>query len=165
MFAFRHSTHELVRWNRIPYQQVRRTLFAVPRRQWSLRRQSPTTARLLLRHRAAEEKGAAVSLHHPYDAPFRSYSTTRRNHNETEDADSFVVYESPYGGLVSRLRTISLLTAVAGSVGLPVVVALKGTTPTAGFLALCLSFGTGTLASTAAIHYVFSPYVFFIERM
>lgn len=116
------------------------------------------------------------------------------NDNDNDDAGA-VVYESPFGNLVSRLRYVSLMTALAGSLGLPVVVALKGTTPTGGFLALCLSFGTGTLASTgtfykkhvftqnsasvsrhvslleisliqaAAIHYVFKPYVFYIERM
>ena len=82
-----------------------------------------------------------------------------------DDGESVVVYESPFGSLVTRLRYISLLTALAGSLGLPIVVALKGTVPTGGFLALCLSFGTGTWASTAAIHYVFKPYVFSIERM
>ena len=96
-----------------------------------------------------------------------SYSNTRQvlNHTEHEEEDSVVVYESPFAGMVNRLRAITLLTALAGSVGLPAVVALKGTVPSVGFVALCLSFGTGSLASTAAIHYVFSPYVFYIERM
>ena len=103
----------------------------------------------------------------PFDTSRRMYSSNSDDDDDTNAAmaGTAVVYESPFGSLVSRLRTISLLTAVAGSVGLPAVVALKGTVPSAGFVALCLSFGTGTLASTAAIHYVFSPYVFFIERM
>jgi hypothetical protein len=67
--------------------------------------------------------------------------------------------------MVTRLRTVTLMTAVAGTLGLPAVVLFKGTTPTAGFLALCLSFATTSLSTTAAIHYVFSPYVFSIERM
>lgn len=96
-------------------------------------------------------------------------STTPQEMAEDEiaadDDDPVVVYQSPFGHMVSRLRTISLLTALAGGLGLPAVVAMKGTVPTVGFIALSLSFGTGTMATTAAIHYIFSPYVFWMERM
>jgi hypothetical protein len=87
------------------------------------------------------------------------------NDNEDDSTAPAVVYESPFGSMVTRLRTVTLLTAVAGTLGLPAVVLFKGTVPTAGFLALCASFATTSLSTTAAIHYVFSPYVFSIERI
>jgi hypothetical protein len=98
------------------------------------------------------------------DASPRSFSTAPPV-GSPDDDDAVVVYESPFGSMVTRLRTVTLMTAVAGTLGLPAVVLFKGTTPTAGFLALCLSFATTSLSTTAAIHYVFSPYVFSIERM
>lgn len=77
-----------------------------------------------------------------------------------------LVYESPLSNVVSRLRTVSLTTGAVGSIGLPVVLAVKGgDVPSAGFLGLAMAFVTGTLGSTAAIHFVFSPYVYSIERI
>ena len=165
MIAVRYSQHCLPRRVQSSY-QMRRMLSIVTRRRPSLPSQksgwphhcrcSPQVWEVLSSCRIPMTHGRTMS-----------YSNTRHvnNHTEHEEEDSVVVYESPFAGMVNRLRAITLLTALAGSVGLPVVVALKGTVPSAGFVALCLSFGTGSLASTAAIHYVFSPYVFYIERM
>jgi hypothetical protein len=76
------------------------------------------------------------------------------------------VYESPLGNLVTRLRTVSLATGICGTLGLPLVLAIKGgDTPSSGLLAFGLAFVTGSLGSTAAIHFVFSPYVYTIERI
>jgi hypothetical protein len=77
-----------------------------------------------------------------------------------------IVYESPLGNLVRRLRTVSLATGICGTLGLPLVVAIKGgDLPSTGLLAFGMAFLTGSLGSTAAIHFVFSPYVFTIERI
>lgn len=99
----------------------------------------------------------------------RSYSNTQgmlaKESPSEEEGESAMVYESPFGGLVKRLRIVTLFSTFAGTVGLPLVLWIKGTTATGGFLALCLSFCTGTIGSTAAIHWVFSPYIFTIERM
>jgi hypothetical protein len=82
------------------------------------------------------------------------------------DAGADIVYESPLGKLVKRLRTVSLATGVCGTLGLPLVVAIKGgDLPSTGLLAFGVAFLTGSLGSTAAIHFVFSPYVFTIERI
>ena len=43
--------------------------------------------------------------------------------------------------------------------------AIKGEVPSAGYLGLALAFVSGTLGSTAAIHFVFAPYVYSIERI
>ena len=69
------------------------------------------------------------------------------------------------GKVVTRLRSVSLLTGIIGSVGLPIVVAIKGDLPSTGMLMLGMAFVTGTLASTAAIHFVFHPYVYAIEQI
>jgi hypothetical protein len=76
------------------------------------------------------------------------------------------VYESPLGKLVTRLRTVSLASGICGTLGLPLAVAIKGgDIPSSGLLAFGIAFVTGSLGSTAAIHFVFSPYVYTIERI
>jgi hypothetical protein len=76
------------------------------------------------------------------------------------------VYESPLSAAVTRLRTVSVVTGVIGSVGLPMFVAMKGgDLPSTGMLAIAMTFVAGSLGSTAAIYFVFSPYVYSIERI
>lgn len=76
-----------------------------------------------------------------------------------------LVYESPLGNVVSKLRTVSLMTAVIGMTGVPCMIALKGAIPEGGILAAAMLFVTGSVGSTAAIHFVFSPYVYRIEHI
>jgi hypothetical protein len=60
----------------------------------------------------------------------------------------------------------SLMTGIFGSIGLPLATTMSSTiTPSTGFVALCVSFGTGTIATTLAMQYVFGPYVYSIERI
>ena len=83
-----------------------------------------------------------------------------------DDNTNDLVYESPMGNVVTRLRTVTLVTGIVGSLGLPMVVALKGgDLPSTGLLAVGMTFVAGTLGSTAAIYFVFSPYVYSIERI
>jgi hypothetical protein len=75
-----------------------------------------------------------------------------------------LVYESPLGNVVSKLRTVSLTTAIIGMTGVPCMIAIKGgVIPEVGILAAAMLFVTGSIGSTAAIHFVFAPYVYRIE--
>lgn len=77
-----------------------------------------------------------------------------------------LVYESPLGNVVTKLRTVSLGTAFIGLTGVPCMIALKGGgIPESGMLAAALLFVSGSIGSTAAIHFVFSPYVYKIEQI
>jgi hypothetical protein len=93
------------------------------------------------------------------------YQTTGGSDSDEKDKDE-LVYESPLGNVVSRLRTVSLCSGMIGTIGLPLVIAAKGgVLPSTGFLATGMLFVAGSLASTAAIHFVFSPYAYTIERI
>jgi len=100
-----------------------------------------------------------ITSSHPLLARRWSSSTTE------DDEEKAFVYESPLGSVVTKLRTVSLATGIIGSIGLPIVVAVKGDLPAAGMLMMGMAFVTGTLASTAAIHFVFHPYVYSIEQI
>jgi hypothetical protein len=77
-----------------------------------------------------------------------------------------LLYTSPLSSVVNRLRTFSLTTCFLGTVGLPAVIAYKGgDLPSSGMMAVALLFVSGSVGSTAAIHYVFSPHIFTIERI
>jgi hypothetical protein len=88
--------------------------------------------------------------------------------HETNQADAQplpLVYESPLGSVVTKLRTVSLATALIGTAGVPSLLAIKGAVPEVGMLAMALMFVTGSMGSTAAIHFVFAPYVYRIETI
>jgi hypothetical protein len=75
-----------------------------------------------------------------------------------------LVYESPLGNVVSKLRTVSLTTAIIGMTGVPCMIAIKGgVIPEVVILAAAMLFVTGSIGSAAAIHFVFAPYVYRIE--
>lgn len=80
-------------------------------------------------------------------------------------AVTVVVYESPIANVVGKLRGVSLMTALIGAIGVPMLVAVKGSIPDVGILAVASTFVTGSLGSTAAIHYIFGPYVYRLERI
>ena len=100
-----------------------------------------------------------------------SSSSEKKKENEhiaastDTDTATAVVYQSPLGSVVSRLRALSLLTAVAGVVGVPAMMAIKGAVPEVGMLATALSFVGATTASTAAVHFVFRPYIYQIQAI
>jgi len=71
-----------------------------------------------------------------------------------------VVYESPLGGTVARLRFLSLMTMLSGVIGVPCVLAVKGVVPEFGMLATAMTFVSATSASTAAVNFVFRPYIY-----
>jgi hypothetical protein len=98
-----------------------------------------------------------------------SSSSTSGNTADPSPAENVVttvvVYESPLANVVGKLRGVSLMTAIIGAVGVPILVALKGSIPDVGILAVASTFVTGSLGSTAAIHYIFGPYVYQLERI
>jgi hypothetical protein len=105
----------------------------------------------------------------PLQIRYQSF-TTGTTSDKDKDKDSSneddIVYESPLGNVVSRLRTVSLCTGVIGTLGLPLIIAAKGgDLPSTGMLATGLLFVAGSLGSTAAIYFVFSPYAYTIEQI
>jgi hypothetical protein len=100
----------------------------------------------------------------PLQMRFQTFGTSAKDDNDTDEDD--VVYESPLGKVVARLRTVSVATGVIGTLGLPLIVAAKGgDLPSTGMLATGMLFVAGSLGSTAAIYFVFSPYVYTIEQI
>lgn len=90
----------------------------------------------------------------------RTFGSSSNNKND------ILLYESPLGTVVTRLRTVSIATGICGSLGLPLVVSLKGgVLPSTGLLAIGMTFCMMSLGSTAAIHYIFHPYVYEIYKM
>ncbi|GAX13841.1 hypothetical protein FisN_5Lh267 [Fistulifera solaris] len=99
-------------------------------------------------------------------ASFRVTPLPCRNFATTDEEVSHVLYESPMGGIVTRLRAVSVLSAFTGSVGLPAFCAIRGIPDVeVGILAFGMTFVAGSMVSTAAIHFVFSPYVYKIEKI
>lgn len=86
---------------------------------------------------------------------------------QPQTPDKIVLYESPLARIVTRLRAVSLLSALTGSVGLPLFCAVRGIEhlPSKGILAFGMTFAAGSVASTVAIHYVFSPYIYQIYKI
>jgi hypothetical protein len=92
-------------------------------------------------------------------------------------ASEVVVYHSPLGSIITRLRAVSITSSVVGTVALPVAAYLKASTvaTTAGAAvatttsvapwAFLITAVVGTLSSTAAIHCVFGPYVYQITQI
>lgn len=96
---------------------------------------------------------------------WRTFGTTNEPSQDTTDP-STLLYESPLGTVVTRLRAVSMTTGICGCFGLPLVVAIKGgELPATGLLATGLMFCMMSLGSTAAVHYVFHPYVYEIHRI
>jgi hypothetical protein len=105
----------------------------------------------------------------PLQIRFQSFTTGTSDKEKDDDKavnEDSIVYESPLGNVVSRLRTVSLCTGVIGTLGLPLIIAAKGgDLPSTGMLATGLLFVAGSLGSTAAIYFVFSPYAYTIESI
>ena len=108
-----------------------------------------------------------TSIQHVNDADSATAppSNTQQSSESTPSSPP-LVYESPLGSVISKLRTVSLCTALIGMTGVPCMIALKGgPIPETGILAAALLFVSGSIGSTAAIHFVFSPYVYKIEQI
>ena len=75
---------------------------------------------------------------------------------DSNSKPSVYVYESPLANVVTRLRAVSLTTGIIGSVGLPIVLAMKGEVPSAGYLGLAMAFvGSVNSLSSFLVQLVF----------
>jgi hypothetical protein len=106
----------------------------------------------------------------PLQIRFQSFTTGTSDKKKDDDKaavnEDSMVYESPLGNVVTRLRTVSLCSGIIGTLGLPLIIAAKGgNLPSTGMLATGLLFVAGSLGSTVAIYFVFSPYAYTIESI
>eukprot|EP00522_Entomoneis_paludosa_P016422 CAMPEP_0172447700 /NCGR_PEP_ID=MMETSP1065-20121228/6952_1 /TAXON_ID=265537 /ORGANISM="Amphiprora paludosa, Strain CCMP125" /LENGTH=279 /DNA_ID=CAMNT_0013199063 /DNA_START=122 /DNA_END=961 /DNA_ORIENTATION=- len=86
--------------------------------------------------------------------------------SETKRSENDILYESPYGGTVLRLRCLSLFTGFAGAVGFPLSFLSKGGDPTTlKFWLLSGALGMAAMSTTVIITYIFTPYVYKIEAV
>ena len=100
------------------------------------------------------------------------YSTSNTTTNDESDNNKnnknnkLFYYEAPMGGLISRLKIVSITSCGLSLVGLPLFVFLKnGDLPNAsqvGMGGIALFAATG---STLALHFVFGPYALTIEEI
>jgi hypothetical protein len=71
-----------------------------------------------------------------------------------------LLYRAPMGGLVSRLKRISITSCLISVIGLPLLIYLKnGTWPDAKQLGMGGFAFMSATGSTLALHFVFGPYV------
>ena len=82
---------------------------------------------------------------------------------KADEKDETVVYEGPFSSLALRLKRISIASAVASVVGIPLLITYGSNIPPSGQLAVG---GTAILAacgSTVALTFCFSPYIHTLE--
>ena len=71
-----------------------------------------------------------------------------------------LLYQAPMGGLVSRLKRISITSCLISVIGLPLLIYLKnGTWPDAKQIGMGGFAFISASGSTLALHFVFGPYV------
>jgi hypothetical protein len=130
-----------------------------------------------------------------------SSSLSSKQEEEKEEENTVLVYQSPFGSPITRLRTVSIFSSVASVIGIPILMYLKynnivifpmhdavqtaaaavaasssssaaaaaasSSTSSSwiGMIAFASTATIGTVSSTAAVHFVFSPYVYQIEQI
>lgn len=111
--------------------------------------------RALILHRPTISCAATSKI--SFDQP-RYFSTE----DETKKEDS-LIYEGPFASLALRLKRISITSAAASIIGVPILLTYGSNIPASGQLAVG---GTAILAatgSTAALSFCFSPYLHKLE--
>ena len=94
--------------------------------------------------------------------PIRYFSTEGKK-DEQEEEDEHLVYEGPFSSLALRLKRLSICSAAASVVGVPLLITFGSNIPASGQVAVG---GTAILAacgSTAALSFCFSPYIHKLE--
>jgi len=93
---------------------------------------------------------------------------TRRTISISQDSKekSEIFYEGPFAGISTRLKAVSITSAVVGALGVPTLVYMySGDISHLGQFAVG---GTATMAacgSTVLVHFFFTPYVHTLERV
>eukprot|EP00527_Entomoneis_sp_CCMP2396_P003488 CAMPEP_0198148584 /NCGR_PEP_ID=MMETSP1443-20131203/42159_1 /TAXON_ID=186043 /ORGANISM="Entomoneis sp., Strain CCMP2396" /LENGTH=359 /DNA_ID=CAMNT_0043813303 /DNA_START=165 /DNA_END=1244 /DNA_ORIENTATION=- len=162
---------------------------AASRRQLIARQSSSNNSSTALLFSGSSRQSFPSSFYFSMTYPIRHYSSTRlvasstddsEKSNKTENKDdgdedekeptkeesSILIYTSPHSGTILRLRFVTWFTGFGGAFGFPLSYASKDGDPTTiGFWALSLCFGLATMSTTAAVTYVFLPYVYSIEMV
>lgn len=92
-------------------------------------------------------------------------ATSSTSSSSSSSPSSKTVYHSPLGNIVKKLRFVSVLTGLTGSVGVPCMIMTKSAIPETGMLVSALAFVAMTCGSSVAVHVVFRPYVYTLERI
>ena len=83
-----------------------------------------------------------------------------------EETKSPVFYEAPMGGLITRLKIVSITSCALSLVGLPLLIFLKnGDLPTSKQLGVGGIALFGATGSTLSLHFVFGPYALSMEEV
>ena len=107
----------------------------------------------------------------PYPDKWNRWHTTTANRGDGDDNNvdqpkTKIVYQSPMGHLITRLKVVSISSCLMSIVGLPILIALKnGDFPTAKQLGMGGVAFVGATGSTVALHFVFGPYVLELEQL
>jgi hypothetical protein len=108
-----------------------------------------------------------LATNSPSSAPLDLLTAQRRwKSDESSDKNSPIIYQSPMGGLITRLKVVSITSCLISVVGLPLFIAIKnGDWPTAQQLGLGSVAFLGATGSTVGLHFVFGPYVLDMEKI
>jgi len=103
----------------------------------------------------------------PSSSPLNLLTAQRRwKSDENSDENSPIIYQSPMGGLITRLKIVSITSCLISVVGLPLFIAIKnGDWPTAQQLGLGSVAFMGATGSTVGLHFVFGPYILDMEKI
>jgi hypothetical protein len=86
--------------------------------------------------------------------------------NDDGDSNSNLLYTSSMGGLISRLKIVSITSCFISVVGLPLFIFIKnGDFPTMQQVGLGSVAFMGATGSTLALHFVFGPYILELNRI
>lgn len=101
-----------------------------------------------------------VLLQSSSSTPIRYFTEGKKDEQGKED---HLVYEGPFSSLALRLKRLSICSAAASVIGVPLLITFGSNIPASGQLAVG---GTAILAacgSTAALSFCFSPYIHKLE--
>jgi hypothetical protein len=86
--------------------------------------------------------------------------------NSTDAHEPQVIYEGPFAVLSTRLKAVSISSAVVGALGVPLLIAFYGgDVPALGQYALGGTTLFAACGSTVAVNFCFQPYVYTLERV
>mmetsp|Transcript_24792 Transcript_24792/g.36695 ORF Transcript_24792/g.36695 Transcript_24792/m.36695 type:complete len:239 (+) Transcript_24792:93-809(+) len=96
------------------------------------------------------------------------YTTRRSNSTIQKDSDdkSEIFYEGPFAGMSTRLKAVSITSAVVGAFGVPTLLFIySGDVSQLGQFAVGGTATAAACGSTVLVHYFFTPYVHTLERI
>jgi hypothetical protein len=145
--------------------QVRCYSALVRRNLASVSRSSSNIPRVMLaKNNAPSSAAAAPLMGNSLTTPQRRWKSD--DENNSDEKESPILYQSPMGGLITRLKVVSITSCLISVVGLPLFIAIKnGDWPTAQQLGLGSVAFMGATGSTVGLHFVFGPYILDMEKI